>query len=472
MGRIFLASFAWFLLFLPAGNPWIGVLVDEPFTLVGASRVVSGEVPYRDFFFLWTPGVLYLHAALHAFTNEWLFSGRVLIALLGVALLYVNYRAAKLAKLSSRGLFLVVGLSLAWGVVQWNQPYSSWYAILCLLFLAPFLGHKNFLAGLLVAIAFWFKQNIGLYGFVFAVAYLLYRFGTKSILRFVFGALLGLLPGFLYFWQKGALRSFLSQTLLFPWTYKEVMAYSITEVEFFHPLLGLFFILTLLGSAFSLAVYWRNRNAIDSNLEKHLWMAGAGFLQIYPRFDFTHFVFSFSCVLVPLIWAIDFGAKKFHRLGYGLLLLLMFTGFWRSGVLLADTWGGSPVYGLRSKDFIHEYLTEIQSVSDYLYKSGMRSGDMVLQIPVSTAFYLYSGFRNGTPFDQFFPQYVEAFGAEQGDVLSGYLERGGKYVVLDRNAKAEEYVPRLMEILKRDFYEVQRFPLTLSVWAPHSMLKK
>ncbi len=472
LGWALVLSSVWLALFLPAMNPWIGVLVDEPYTLVAAMRVADGQIPYRDFFFLWTPGVIYLHEAIHALTHEWLYSGRIFLILVGLALLWWHQRAAKVAGISKFGRILIWCAALGWGIPQWNQPYASWYAIAVLLLSAIPLGKKNVLAGILIALSFWFKQNIGLYGFFAALAFLLLAKKRSDVLRYLAGWALGILPGFFYFAVHHALLPFLKQTLAFPWTYREVMAFPFTSVPFFHPTRGIFFVVTMIAFPLAWWIFLRNRSGRNLEWSKYLLLSSAGFLQIYPRFDFSHFVFSFSCAVVPFVWGIEECRGIGRRLGYGVLFVLLCAGFWESGANLSETWGGEKVFALRGRGFIHDYLSEIRDVTSYLKKLGVEEGSLVVQIPVTTAFYFYSGLKNGTPHNQFFPMYVETYGENQSEVLAHYLQNGGKYIVVDRNAGAKGYVPVLMGVLERDFFELHRFPLSLSVWAPRSMLKR
>src|SRR5262249_438045 len=59
---LFAATFAYLLtgIRLPLG------LFDEGFELYGAVRVLAGEVPYRDFWYVYPPGELYVLAGLFA----------------------------------------------------------------------------------------------------------------------------------------------------------------------------------------------------------------------------------------------------------------------------------------------------------------------------------------------------------------------------------------------------------------------
>jgi hypothetical protein len=148
---------------------------DEGYFLEQATRVLQGQVPYRDFDSLYTPGLLYVHAALLS-----LFGGSPLIdvrvvgllsrVVLGVALYRVCRSFVRPAIAVLPSLFILVGLDR---VPSTWEPHPGWpSAALTIVAVGAFLWlpaqkgarHGLLLLGLgaLTGFVFLFKQNAGI----------------------------------------------------------------------------------------------------------------------------------------------------------------------------------------------------------------------------------------------------------------------------------------------------------------------
>ncbi|HEV7664501.1 MAG TPA: hypothetical protein VGQ62_13255, partial [Chloroflexota bacterium] len=162
--------------------------LDEGYFIEQATRVIHGQLPYRDFEALYTPGLLYVHA--------WLFDllggpslvvprlvslvGRIIlaVAILNLTRQLVNTRWAVLPP-----LMLLLGLDTIPG--GW-EPHPGWYSAaataLATLVVAslPAVAPRRHtlwlvLAGAATALVFLFKQNAGVFAFAAAFNLLLVR---------------------------------------------------------------------------------------------------------------------------------------------------------------------------------------------------------------------------------------------------------------------------------------------------------
>ena len=148
-------------------SAWLSVI---GYSVAPAERVMNGEIPYRDFLYNYTPGMLWLNAGL--------------MKAFGVSLLTVNYGllAFKLfslvalfvvsKRLTSRWVALVpVALTLSWlghkyifGAVP--TQYSLVFVLLALLFMLNYDGSNRrlwlFSSGLAVGVVCLFKYNVGI----------------------------------------------------------------------------------------------------------------------------------------------------------------------------------------------------------------------------------------------------------------------------------------------------------------------
>ena len=139
------------------------------YSIAPAERVMQGEVPYRDFLFNYTPGILWVNALLMKAFGTTLMTTRVgLFAFKLITLLALFYLARRL---TNRWAALVpIALSLGWlGHQQIFNVYPDQYLILfALVGLICMLNYDQTgrllwlsLCGLCVGAVFLFKYNVG-----------------------------------------------------------------------------------------------------------------------------------------------------------------------------------------------------------------------------------------------------------------------------------------------------------------------
>jgi hypothetical protein len=195
-------------------------VLDEGFEYQLASRILQGEVPYRDFFTVTTPLAFYIQAALIALVGPGLLVGRIATACVGAGIAAAIYAAG--AELAPRPLAAGAALlSIPWGVPYWPQPNYSWYVLLFALgatWVALRAGRGRarwWASGLLFAAAVLTKQNVGLVAAAAGGAYALWRGGAQGLRGYLAGLLAPLLAFGLYLAAAGALGDFLYQTVWF-----------------------------------------------------------------------------------------------------------------------------------------------------------------------------------------------------------------------------------------------------------------
>ena len=206
-----------------------------------------------------------------------------------------------------------------------------------------------------------------------------------------------------------------------------------------------------------------------------LWLPWLGaFLQVYPRADFAHFLFVFPLAAAPLVWALGRLPRRYPSVAsawafFPVVLLLLGGGLFQGRMLFARQFGAVDPTGLVSYGEPHRLNDEMRDVREFLRAQGLKRGDPLLVLPYATTFYRFSGFRNPTPHNQFFPGYVEAYGASESEVLRHFEEKGGRYVVLQYGSGLEQVAPELDRQLKNRYEEQRRFPYQFSVWKVKSV---
>ena len=143
------------------------------YSIAPTERLLQGEVPYRDFLFNYTPGILWLNALLMKMFGVSLLAVRIgllVVKLLTLVLIY--HLARRLA--SARVALLPVALTLAWlGYEHIFNPYPDVYFMpLALLGLLCALHYDQserwrwlLMGGLAAGLVFLFKHNVGVFVF-------------------------------------------------------------------------------------------------------------------------------------------------------------------------------------------------------------------------------------------------------------------------------------------------------------------
>jgi hypothetical protein len=159
-------------------SAWLSVI---GYSVSPAERVLQGEVPYRDFLYNYTPGILWLNASLMRLFGTNLLTIHVGLFAFKLATLIALYFAAK-KLLGVWAALIPVALALSWigykyifGVFP--TQYSMLFIMLGIIFM---LKHDErggliflLLSGLSVGVVFLFKYNVGI---------LLFGCGTLAII--------------------------------------------------------------------------------------------------------------------------------------------------------------------------------------------------------------------------------------------------------------------------------------------------
>lgn len=459
-----LAAAIFWLALLPLCSDWAGFIVDEGFTLYGAMRWAQGEIPHRDFFFLWTPGNLFFQKIFALLPLPAIWAGRIATLGFCLAILAALSESAKRMEISLRGQAFILCSAILWGFSHWNMPYASWPAIALTWWAILQTDRRFWLAGLLWALSFWFKQNIAILSFC---GFFLLRFiqGERHSLRIISCFyLLGLLPGFLYFFITGAGKQFIQQIFLFPLTYREAMYLGLPWGDFRSA--RFFFWLLPFASFIAIAAAWFKNKKWDSFTVYFLAASLGIYAQVYPRLDFQHFLFVFPLAILWFVWAIERLAKPlWTRLAFLLGVGLIASGlFYGAQGIAAVLWPENILAGVRSRGLAAKYNAEIKSVENFLSQNHWQAGDPLLVLPHEETLYYLLGAKNPLPHNQFLPSYLEAFGDKPENALTLYREKGGRWVILGYAPVLEQAYPGILRDLSDNFILVQKLPYYFSIW--------
>lgn len=179
-----------FLLAVIGGVICYGLLVNRGiglpilgYNISPAERVMHGELPYRDFIYNYTPGVLWINAALMRLFGACVMTVNAGLLAFKLATLIVLFYAARRLT-SARAALIPVALALGWigyKVVFRAYPtqYSMVFVLLGLIFMLNYdrSGQVRWLllCGAVIGAVFLFKQNVGVLVLAGATAAIILR---------------------------------------------------------------------------------------------------------------------------------------------------------------------------------------------------------------------------------------------------------------------------------------------------------
>ncbi|MFN8524962.1 MAG: hypothetical protein U0821_17850 [Chloroflexota bacterium] len=156
-------------------------LSDEGYFVYLSSRVLNGDLPYRDFDTYYTPGVFYLYSA-----TMWLFGVtvmpvRILLAVVRVATAALTYRLCRRLVPWPYAWVPFLLVALVEPSPVFPEPHPAWFGMLFTLLTMEMLAHHEssgrrvwiVAAGAAAGLTFAFKQNVGAFAALGVGAYVL-----------------------------------------------------------------------------------------------------------------------------------------------------------------------------------------------------------------------------------------------------------------------------------------------------------
>ena len=209
---------------------------DEGIITTAAERLLSGELPYKDFFIvMYPPGQIYVLAALMKTFSSPLIAGRIytVFTSVGISLLafYMTQLLTRRFSISLFSWFLVlVSLAPRLGAI----PTPIWpgvFLALCGLFMYMFYLEKMkqpyiLFTGVLAGLAILFRHDIGIFALLAILGSLFTRFfydkkALREIVLVLVGASIVILPCIIYFASKSAMPDMAESLILFPFIHEK-----------------------------------------------------------------------------------------------------------------------------------------------------------------------------------------------------------------------------------------------------------
>jgi hypothetical protein len=210
---------------------WISYGVyDEGLILYGAERVLSGDIPYADFWTLYAPGQYYLLAMLFSWFEPLIVVERWLS--LATVAANVGFAAAFVYRLSGPAWAAIAGAASAAWLAQLSMfgsplPVSTALVLATLALLDRATSGGAALAvvaaGVTSGLAVWFRHDVGALACAASLATLAFACGSQAerrqrVIRFAAGLIVALLPGGLLLFWAVPLSTLVDSLLIFPAT--------------------------------------------------------------------------------------------------------------------------------------------------------------------------------------------------------------------------------------------------------------
>ena len=327
-------------------------IYDEGYILEASRLIHLGKIPYRDFYFQYTPLIIWLGALWFKIFGVGILKLRWLALLISLATVIVGHFIAR--KIFNRSIVFLVTLGfIVWGFPQTNFLWPSSTALLFLFLVIYFLikfteEPKNLyliLSGISVASSLLTKQNLGLATFLGASVYILYLwlkknkgfgflwfFGGHLLVIMLAALILGIDPKTI-----AGLKEFLTRSLGV-----------ITGKSLFAP----YPLISRLDPGFSGLVKWVGKTfiyffplllyiisaffTIRKRKQKDLWylfffLTGLYFLaMIWPLSDLVHLTFAVPAIILMSAGFTLFKSKFWTKFAKISLILLIFAGFYKT----------------------------------------------------------------------------------------------------------------------------------------------
>jgi len=164
-------------------------IYDEGFAVFNATRIINGDIPYKDFWAIYPPGQFYTLAILFKTFGTTLLVARIYDTFVRMLIVYSVWLITK--KITSHGIgyFTAVSAALLLGSANF-YTYAvfptlalSLLSILCLLeYIDKTKQYWLFLAGIFIGFTFFFRWDIGLYVSIsiFATIVIIYLFRISA----------------------------------------------------------------------------------------------------------------------------------------------------------------------------------------------------------------------------------------------------------------------------------------------------
>lgn len=301
--------------------------------LEGARRVAQGEIPYRDFHFVYTPGLLYILAPLLNLFGNLVIVERLIAVFFSVCgVFFIGYLIYQITK-NYYTSFLSMCIYAVWGPAHINFFWPV-MGIIPLLFLYLICIQKKsfFLSGALLSVIFLCKQNFGIALLISLFIFIVYmHYSKKRIIHLFLGIMSVFFPFILHLILTKSFFPFVAD--MYMYTFQQILLKHAFSVPFPTDSLGKSILYIFPGMlALCISMYISRVRKHASLLIVPLTFLFFYLFGIFPTPDWTHLTPLLSitgvlCALIPIL----LGAR-FKVMTYFCMIIFVCSGIYSVGI--------------------------------------------------------------------------------------------------------------------------------------------
>lgn len=437
---------------------------DEGYILHAAQRFLQGDIPYRDFHFIYTPATIFATAFGFKIFGENILSGRILALLIAIVTSFIIYKITNQLTNNKLTSFISLLIFLSWGPSHINFPWPVVFAfplgLIIIYLLTRHYSSLHFVTiGMMAGIVFLFKQNFGLAVFLTVFVYLLFAKDInrkKPFFLILLGAAFIAVLFVLWLIKTNAFMSF----------GMEFYEYSIIKIileekfttgfpsEF--PKLIIYLFPGLISLA-ALGISWGKRGGAFFGFS--LFSLLFYIFGIWPIADYPHLVYLLATIGIPLAILINQskGHSRIHNIMYIIVVSLIIVGIYTALYKKYYRWE-TPL--IRQTHFIpdkrvriftdekYKRVIEVMSKEVQRYTKKDESIFVFYRAPL---IYFITNRRNPTKYIDFSPESLPQ--KEQKQVI-GDLKKSNVLMIIthDLPSAGNEYIQKY---IKSNFRQVK-----------------
>lgn len=433
--------FLYYLFFVNKGI----VLYDEGYYFHIADRIIQGQAAYKDFFLQFTPGYFYFFALILKIFGEQIITGRFLILITCLAILFLEFKIAdklNFSKAYDKTLLFLATVSFGFplinnpGTLAWTAVFSS---LLLVYFFILWLRDKKIknliFTGLSLALIFAVKQNLGVYFIIISNFFLIFssREKIKSLFVINLSFLIPTLSWIFYFIIISGTNRFL-EFVTFNKAYASIYSLSYPFFDLLSTPFGIFKLIPYYLPIL-LLVYLIYSFLKEKRIERYIFpiLSIAGFFgTVLPTSDLLHVYPFYSLVLISGLIFIK--EKRIHKIWLILVILSIGIGFYLT--FFREYYRYQPKYSFQNTDLKLDrtkgikvdkpLASDLAKVNTFITNKTSKN-DYILAYPFSPMLYFILERNNPSRYSIYYPGYLS--NNQEIEVINEMRRKKVKYVV-------------------------------------------
>ncbi len=455
-----------FLYYLPFVNRGI-VLYDEGYYVHIADKLLKGDIPYKDFFLQFPPLYFYILSGIFKIFGERIIAERIFTLVLCLGILCMNLKIIELLGVKDYKIKILVFLStISFGFPLINNPSTlAWISVFVVSILIYSVirwsihRKKLVLVGILLAVLFSLKQNLGIYFFVLTNIFVVFNSKNKIKDLFILN-----MPFFLisfawiyYFFHQN--WNSLSEFISFNRRYPLIYPLSYPPVSFILQPLGIFKLIPYYLPIIYVLIFIKKFKSIKPPVLFFILSALFGFFgTVIPTTDLIHVYPFYSLVLISGILMF-----KKNKLIILITLISIISGLYLT--LFREYYRYQPAYSQQNtllelprsqRIFIDKPLASQILETEKFISKNEGENKFTLVYPFSPMIYFLFELDNPSRYSIYYPGYLTS--GQEEEVLKDIEEKKVKFIITVSgykfNTPISKFIQRQKEVYNNGIFKI------------------